>query len=109
MIYTTHVYYPHPRHPGVEMFFAAQHDREANQKARSLDEVLNWYGYNVHGPKPAAKESAKVLGCLHARRGWPEQLLLPDGAYREHYRRARIALVGYGNLTPEELIDTLPF
>jgi len=102
MLYSTHIYYPHPRHPGFEFHFAAANDADAEAKCYGLDHILKPYGYNVHGPKPAAPQAAMVLGCLHARRGWPEQLLLDDADYRRHYSKARIALLGYHGVSDEE-------
>ena len=102
MIYSTHVYYPHRRHPGFDIHFAAANDAEAEAKCYGLDHILKPYGYNVHGPKQAAPQASMVLACLHARRGWPEELLLPDRDYRRHYSKARIALFGYHGVTDEE-------
>lgn len=111
MIYAITIAAPNTRTNRL-VYYAAASPTEALSTAMSLGAALNGVRPTlVAGPRMCCANTARLLGAQAALAG-PDNfdpMLLPDSDYRIGYRKARIAAVGVGGLSPRENSETLPF
>lgn len=112
MIYSALIRTPNSQHPGITVYFAAKDTAAATAITQRLGVVLNSAAPTlIAGPRMCCRNTARMLGARSAVRGADnfDPMLLPDPDYREGYRKARIAAVGEGGLTPREQHETLMY